>query len=756
LTVLLIPKETGDLLLEVSATGIEAVPPMALPAATQEPAESLSTERRLSSRVSVAIPAHIDNFETPSPLRQQIGTTVNLSIGGACLRLHEQRDLVGHRLLLRLSPPSIPGAQIGGTQSPSQECTVTGQVVWAGPDPTARTGSDNVNALPAICAGIRFLPLNDEAQQRIASLIGRFLTSPSRLEEWAGTSKVVSELRDCRNQKGQRIAMYHDRRRDGLPPGSPLVIICPGYGETKKDYIALAYHLASNGFQVLRFDYTNHVGESDGVITDTTLTGMKQDLKVVLDYSERMWPASPIAVAAASLGARVALKALAHERRVRLLILLTPVVDIQATLFAVHQEDYLGTYMQGVRRGLVNMLGFNISSEAWLEDATKGGYADLQTTIADSRKLATRVILFTAEQDVWVKQESIRQVQCALGPNLGHLYLIPEALHRLQENPRKARSVFRQLVSCCLEELYPLALPSELQDPSQREIGLQNRLERERARAQRSMAKAESIEFWREYLDHFHYIANVADYWHLLDHVYRLMGTCERGELILDAGCGNGNFGMFLTINQTYRSRHSHRSDSKPPFYMGLDFIADALRQAQHNMQAVAMHSRNPLKESSTSDAPLKATFLRADLDLVLPFKDNQFDRVVCNLVVGYLQDPLFTLRELIRILSPHGRLVLTNLKPHADLTQIYRNFVQVTHQPAELEEARRLLNNSGKIKQGETDGTFRFFDKQELTTLLSSAGAVRPRVYTTFANQAYVAVAEKPGKMHGQETLTF
>jgi hypothetical protein len=66
------------------------------------------------------------------------------------------------------------------------------------------------------------------------------------------------------------------------------------------------------------------------------------------------------------------------------------------------------------------------------------------------------------------------------------------------------------------------------------------------------------------------------------------------------------------------------------------------------------------------------------------------------------------------------------------------------------------LLNNSGKIKQGETDGTFRFFDKQELTTLLSSAGAVRPRVYTTFANQAYVAVAEKPGKMHGQETLTF
>jgi hypothetical protein len=62
------------------------------------------------------------------------------------------------------------------------------------------------------------------------------------------------------------------------------------------------------------------------------------------------------------------------------------------------------------------------------------------------------------------------------------------------------------------------------------------------------------------------------------------------------------------------------------------------------------------------------------------------------------------------------------------------------------VEEAKEILNNSGKIMQCESNGIFRFFDKQELTMLLTSSGAIHPRIYSTFANQAYIAVAEKPG----------
>ncbi len=117
--------------------------------------------------------------------------------------------------------------------------------------------------------------------------------------------------------------------------------------------------------------------------------------------------------------------------------------------------------------------------------------------------------------------------------------------------------------------------------------------------------------------------------------------------------------------------------------------------------------------------------------------------------MISYLQDPLSTLGEFMRVLTPNGRLVITNLKPHADLSQIYRNFVQRADRPEEMEEGRQLLNNSGKIKQAEGDGIFRFFDRQELAMLLTSSGAVQPRVYSTFANQGYIVVAEKPGPLH-------
>src|SRR5207237_6863344 len=97
--------------------------------------------------------------------------------------------------------------------------------------------------------------------------------------------------------------------------------------------------------------HTNHVGESDGVMGDTTLSDMNHDLGAVLDYAKRTWPASPIAVIAPNFAGRVVLKRLARDSRVDQLILLTGVVDVRATLQAVHQEDLILAFLRGVRQG---------------------------------------------------------------------------------------------------------------------------------------------------------------------------------------------------------------------------------------------------------------------------------------------------------------------------------------------------------------------------------------------------------------------
>jgi ubiquinone/menaquinone biosynthesis C-methylase UbiE len=252
------------------------------------------------------------------------------------------------------------------------------------------------------------------------------------------------------------------------------------------------------------------------------------------------------------------------------------------------------------------------------------------------------------------------------------------------------------------------------------------------------------VEFWRDYLDHFHYIVNFPDYWHLLDRVYSMAGILGGGERILDAGCGNGNFGMFFLINQAYRQRNTEAKLITPQ-YVGIDFVPKALSQTRLNLAKV----RAEICRQSPNVSVPQLTLSRADLNSPLPFQDEQFDRVICNLVIGYLQNPLSTLRELIRVLSPNGKIVITNLKPQADLSQIYRNFVQASRRQEEVQEARALLSNSGKIKQGESDGSFIFYDKEELASLLKCSGAIRPRIYSTFSNQAYIVVAEKPARLN-------
>src|SRR5207247_2253731 len=118
---------------------------------------------------------------------------------------------------------------------------------------------------------------------------------------------------------GRRIVASHDSSLESYP-GAPHVIIAPGYGETKTDYVTLAYYLAANGFHVLRYDHTNHVGESDGEMSEATLSSMNQDLGTVLDYANRTRPTSPIVVIAANVTGRIALKRLAQDHRVALLV----------------------------------------------------------------------------------------------------------------------------------------------------------------------------------------------------------------------------------------------------------------------------------------------------------------------------------------------------------------------------------------------------------------------------------------------------
>lgn len=113
-----------------------------------------------------------------------------------------------------------------------------------------------------------------------------------------------------------------------------------------------------------------------------------------------------------------------------------------------------------------------------------------------------------------------------------------------------------------------------------------------------------------------------------------LLGPVD-GLRVLDAGCGPGLYAQQLV--------------ARGASVMGVDTSTELVGLARARLGD-------------------RARFRVADLDEGLPWmEDNSFDRVVMALVLHHLQNPVSALRELHRVLTNDGRLVLSTHHPTDD-----------------------------------------------------------------------------------------
>lgn len=550
---------------------------------------------------------------------------------------------------------------------------------------------------------------------------------------------VSSSRLTIKKGNGQRISAYHDQPMEENSTEGPVVVLAPGYGETKRDYLTLAYYFASNGFHVVRYDHTNHIGESDGLHYQISLSSMKDDFQTVTRYVRATWPHAAIIGVAASLASRVALKAEAACPSLSLLIMLMSIVNVQRSAATVHQEDLFAAYGNEQCPDSANFLGFNVGNQ-FLGDALANKFVTLEDTLIDAESLTSPVILVSAEKDAWVAPDDLHAFRNALGRRLEHWMVVPDALHRLQENPKRARETYRQLIAQCHEHVNQNAAPDVIHTPNRLDLGRQNR--REKFAQQRQAETDVGKGFWQDYLGHFQSVAQCRDYVKLLDHVFHALGPIAPGQRFLDAGCGNGNAGLYFLdrLSATISSGIPYREKSIQ--YVGIDVVPDALKRANKAMLAADTEWQHGM----TSPTPfVTKAWAQVDLGQPLPFPDNRFDRIVSNLVIGYVPDPGATLRELYRVLAPGGRIVISNLKPNGDFSGIYQNLVSSAALPQQREEARDLLNNYGKIRQAEKEGQFCFYDQTQWESIVATLGCTNGGIFSTFAGQAYLVVLDKP-----------
>lgn len=582
-------------------------------------------------------------------------------------------------------------------------------------------------------AGIRFVEIRP-AERRIVSL---FIQKELKLP-------IKSELVTYQNRRNKTVIGFFDHLEDEVK-ASPFIIVPPVYGETKTNSLSMAYYLVSNGFNVIRYDNTNHIGESDGEIFNFTLPRAKEDLIATLDFVQNKFKVNQVGVVARCLATKIALRAATQDKRIKFLLSLVGIVDLQSTLQFVYQKDIIGTFLENKDRGWysADVLGFEVHRRFPIT-AIKEKYHNLGTSIKDASKLRIPFVYLFAENDSWVKLEDIMKVIHAIRVPKHEFFVIPEAVHMLYENPSAAKFAFRQIIASCNKYLLSQHTTlEEVVEPSIRQIALQSCIEKQRLK-KHDITEDQEKKFWSDYLTKYILIDKSPEYRNYLDMLVNILGEPEDGEMVLDAGCGNGPYGAWLL-------RRLFNRQALPSYvYVGIDFVENALREALKKHSEI----KKELEKESFKEGSLKIVYVAGNLKpgnhfdsrrgSYICFKDDTFDKICCSFVIPFVKEPLKTLKELIRVLKPHGKIVVSSLKPYADLSEIYRKFVEKTDNEEEIEEARQLLSAAGKIKAKELEGHYRFFDKDELGELLRRAGGKNIYLYRSFANQSNIAVAEK------------
>jgi SAM-dependent methyltransferase len=560
------------------------------------------------------------------------------------------------------------------------------------------------------------------------------------------TGQLRTDFVTYQNRAGLRIAACLDHT-GGRMRSRPWVVMAPKYGETKKSNLQLAYCLAANGINVLRFDPTNHVGESEGRMENFVLPGSIDDIVASLDYLEGKIGVAQVTAVASSLSARCMLRVAVSDQRIRKLICVAGVVNLMATMHEIYKEDIFGRFREGYRWGITDFLGFDINSDVFLDSVIQSGLHDLPGTLEDVRKLRVPFVYFYAERDAWVNKREVEQVVAA-NP-LGRLVSISAAMHEVKENPQAARQVFDQVVWACLHDTpYRAEGGTEFLTPAKKLILAQNRRERDRMRRSESPTENET-QFWSNYLRKYSILEKSVDYRAYLDLVGRLCGTLPPGALILDAGCGNGLFGLWI-LREVWQ-RHALAPGHEPLVYVGLDLTQRGLADALGNHLGWRQRLHQIAKARAVPPPGLQ--YFLMDFDRLretpnaaaqLPFQEGTFDVICCSLVLSYLRRPQGLLRELHRVLLPGGVLVVSSMKPNCDLSIIYRDSIMANVSSEDIAAARELLRAAGKIKLKEEIGYYTFYTQAELAELVMDMGFNVVESHLSLGEQAVVIKAGK------------
>jgi len=361
-------------------------------------------------------------------------------------------------------------------------------------------------------------------------------------------------------------------------------------------------------------------------------------------------------------------------------------------------------------------------------DALRHRMVFLEDAKREMAKIEVPVSWLHGRDDAWMDIQRVRELLSAGRSDNRRLIEIPTG-HQLRTSS-EALEVF-QVVT---REVGRFLTGRSLQPATPDLVKMQSIRSAELKR--RHVERFEPRKFWSDYLlgrDRklgMELMTETSAYRNLM-RTQRELLAMKPTDVVLDLGSGTGGFVQNL-------GKEGVGSGSVIQFDLIDAALARARRRAERSCSAKMLRS------------------VVADLGScsnALPLRNSCVDGALASLLLSYLDDPEHLLREAFRVLRKGARIVVSSLKPDADISQIYSVGVREVLSADLIEELgddfaefpklqREFLNSAARILDWEELGIFRFWGQSELRDLLRGAGFRSVTVTRAFGNPAQAIVA--------------
>jgi len=554
------------------------------------------------------------------------------------------------------------------------------------------------------------------------------------------------------NKQGEPIVAIIDSWGDTR--GAPAVVIPPAWGRTKETLLPLAqtivatFAAARQPVTVVRFDGIRKRGESysDPDCREPGADHRRfscsqgvRDIQATLDFlqfSSQFRPRSTILVtfSAAALEGRKSIS-LEGGRRLHGWISVVGSPDLQSMMRVISGGvDFVAGVERGVRFGIQEVLGVFVDIDHTGLDAIANGLAFLDDARWDLTVTEVPITWFAGAYDAWMELDRVVDILSHGKVDNRRLVIIPTG-HQLRTS-RQALEVFQSIG----REIGRMALGVDLRPAIPDLAALEERRELEAHR--RSRPSVDLRGFWHDYLVGrdgsvgIELQMNTSYYRRFMQEQIEELRVGS-GDRIADLGCGTGAFAVQLAEQTDLPS---------PVTVYEFDFVRAALKRARKRLGGSSPRNGFSVHYVETNlDVPLGC--------LSIPAGAQSCDAVLASLLLGYVGDPVGLLHEIHRLLRRGGRLVLSNMRRDGDISAIFQEGLAELRQGRWRERlgdegsevldaaARNLLNEGARLLELEENGTFRFWDPNELASMVRGVGFRKVRASLSYGDPPQIVV---------------